>query len=76
MTSLPGNPYAEHLTGYEDPRNSLEMMATLALAYETRTQTLAILATAPAQEFSEPLRHEYNIIDQRLGREPEKMVQD
>jgi hypothetical protein len=43
---LPGNPYADYLEGYLDPRNSLEMMATLALAYEQRTTTLALLVAA------------------------------
>ncbi|SDK80915.1 hypothetical protein [Arthrobacter sp. ok362] len=46
MSALPGNPHAAHLEGYLDPRNSLEMMATLALAFEQRTTTLAILLLA------------------------------
>jgi len=42
MSTLPGNPHAESLEGYNDPRNSLEATATMALAHETRT--LALIA--------------------------------
>lgn len=40
MSNLPGNPYADALTDYTDPRNSIEALATLALAYEQRTANL------------------------------------
>lgn len=43
MSGMEGNPHAESLTGYADPRNSLEAMATLALAYEQRTANLIAL---------------------------------
>jgi len=37
---LPGNPFAESLEGYNDPRNSLEAAAILTLAYEQRTANM------------------------------------
>ena len=40
MSNLPGNPYADALTDYTDPRNSIEALATLAAAYEQRTANL------------------------------------
>lgn len=48
MTDLPGNPHVEVLKDYADPRNSLEAVATLALAYEQRTATLAQLLLSHA----------------------------
>ena len=39
-----GNPYAEALEEYADPRNSLEAVATLALVFEQRTANLIALA--------------------------------
>ncbi|ERI39167.1 hypothetical protein M707_02605 [Arthrobacter sp. AK-YN10] len=43
MSTIPGNPYAEDLEDYSDPRNSIEGVATLALAYEQRTSNLIAL---------------------------------
>lgn len=40
MSTLPGNPFAESLDEYADPRNSLEAQAMLALAHEQRTANL------------------------------------
>lgn len=65
--SMQGNPYAEVLKDYEDPRNSIEAVATLALAYEQRTANLIALAAhdriggyvAPADL--------YKTIEARLG---------
>jgi hypothetical protein len=41
---LNGNPYAESLDEYTDPRNSLEAVATLALAYEQQTANMIAYA--------------------------------
>ena len=52
MSSCPGNPYIESLAEYADARNSLEAMATLALAYEQRTANLiAAYGTSDLIEF-------------------------
>lgn len=47
MSDLRGNPYAELLDSYADPRNSLEAHATLALAFEQRTANLIALWSNP-----------------------------
>lgn len=44
MNTMNGNPYAEEMAGYADPRNSLEAQATLALAFEQRTANLIAAA--------------------------------
>lgn len=65
MIALPGNPHAEQLEGYNDPRNSLEMMATLALAFEQRTTTLAILILA--NRGGDDVLNQAREIEARLG---------
>lgn len=67
MSALPGNPHAEHLQGYLDPRNSLEMMATLALAFEQRTTSLAILLLA--NRGGDDVLIQAREIEARLGKE-------
>ena len=70
MSDLSGNPFANAMTDYLDPRNSLEALATMALAYEQRTTTLAILVAA--NHGGSDVLKQVEEIRARLGQEPSK----
>ena len=79
MSTLPGNPYAETLEPYLDPRNGIEALATLALAYEQRTASLIAYWNALAGDaepwqdtpFQRELDDMHRDIRTRLGRTAE-----
>ncbi|MET4094591.1 hypothetical protein [Arthrobacter sp. UYCu712] len=74
--TLPGNPHAADAARTTRPMDERLIDAQLAIAWETRTNTMATLACIDPSFYGSTSRDEFEAIDARLGQEPKAAGDD